>query len=173
MSTESETTVPAAGAASPLYRVPDQIAWVVEDLDAAVERMAQTLGAAPWIGWNYTADYVPERIFRVAAHIDLHPNLEVIQPISGSGPSVFTEFLEQHGPGVQHLGYFVEAYEPVAEYLKDLGYEEIMAGGKHGVDGDGWWGHFTRPEDPTGLGIEIVEPPARRRDPHFTLLADR
>jgi hypothetical protein len=45
-----------------------------------------------------------------------------------------------------------------------------MAGGGHGVDGDGWWSYFVLPDDPTGLAIEIVQPPRRRREPHFRLL---
>ena len=160
-----------------LTRAPDQVAFVVEDLDAAAEAMSRSLGAAPWIGWNYTADYVPERVFRgqpgrfesrVAAWLGAEPNLELIQPVTG--PSIFTEFLERHGPGMQHLGYFVDDFAAPKAHLESLGYEEIMAGGKHGLDGDGWWAYFVLPDDPTGLAIEIVEPPKRRREPHFRLL---
>lgn len=124
-------------------RAPDQVGYVVPDLETGVRQFGPVLGVNRWVGWRYTADYLPKRRFRGAeGDFESHgvvaafgPTLEIIAPLSGR--SVFTEFLEQSGPGLHHLGYFVQSVDAERERLEALGLKEIQYGGGHGMDGDG------------------------------------
>ena len=47
-------------------RPPDQVAYVVRDLEAGVREMGRIFGIRRWVGWRYTASYLPRRKFRGA-----------------------------------------------------------------------------------------------------------
>ena len=158
-------------------RPPDQVAYVVHDLEAGVQEMGRMFGVRRWVGWRYTADYLPMRWFRGAAGdfeshgvvAEFGPSLEIIAPLSGR--SVFTEFLDQCGPGLHHLGYFVQSIEAERARMAALGLQEIQYGGGHGMDGDG---HIVYYQAQAGRPtfIELIEPPKRRFPPHFEILVD-
>jgi methylmalonyl-CoA/ethylmalonyl-CoA epimerase len=154
-------------------RAPDQVAYVVEDLEEGARRLGRLFGVRRWVGWRYDAAYLPIRRFRghpgnfetwgVVA--DFGPSLEVVAPLSGD--SVYSEFLAEKGPGLHHVGFFTDSLEREAARLAELGLEEVQFGGGHGVDGDGKIGFFET-IGKTGPYVEIIEPPARRHAPHFT-----
>ncbi len=158
-------------------RPPDQVAYVVPDLAEGVQQIGRMLGIRRWVGWRYTADYLPKRRFRGAAGdfeswgvvADFGPSVEIIAPLSGT--SVFTEFLDNHGPGLHHLGYFVDSLEREAARLVDLGWTEVQYGGGHGMDGDGQIGYY---ESVAGAGsyLEVIEPPQRRYPSHFEMVVE-
>src|SRR5260370_20264947 len=112
-------------------RPPDQVAYVVTDLDEGVRRLGPRLGVSRWLGWRYTAGYLPQRMFRdqpgdFESHgviADYGPSLEIIAPLGGR--SVFTEFLDAHGPGLHHLGYFVPSLDEERDRLTALGLPEV------------------------------------------------
>lgn len=159
-------------ASSFVNRPPDQVAYVVRDLEPALALFAQKLGIADWVGWDYHADYLPNRLYdgkladyRSLAAVPLYgPSLEVIQPIDG--PSVFTTYLEERGPGLHHLGYFVPSMQEVRDWYAARGIKEIMSGSGQGVDGDGEFTYFDT-YDEFGSYLEFIEVPQRRYDPHF------
>ena len=155
-------------------RAPDQIAFVVPDLERGAKEIGAIFGVSRWIGWRYTADYLPQRIFRGAPgdfeshHVvaDFGPSVEVIAPVSGK--SIFTEFLERSGPGLHHIGYFVKSVDEERARLTALGLHEVQFGGGHGEHGDGKISFFEMLTNvPTYL--ELIEPPRRRRAPHFEI----
>ncbi len=164
----------ALSAASLLGRSPDQVAFVTDDLERATDMLSAAFAVGPWNGWVYSASYLPRRIYRGApgrfvsrvAGCGADPHVEVVQPLEG--PSVFFDYLERHGPGLHHLGYFVESLDAVREWFAALGLAEVQSGGGHGMDGDGEFAFFELPA-PVGLYVEIVQPPKRRYPPHFTL----
>lgn len=162
--------MPAAG------RVPDQVAYVFEELEPAVEKIGRRLGITRWLGWRYTADYLPKREYRGqpgnfeswGVVPEFSPAFEIIAPLSGE--SVFTEFLSSHGPGLHHLGYFVPSLDNERTRLNALGLEQVQYGGGHGVDGDGQIGYFELTEELTddhASYVEIIEPPKHRHPFHF------
>ena len=56
---QSDTVLrPVAG------RQPDQLAYVVDDLEPAVQDIGRRLGIRRWLGWRYTTDYLPIRRYR-------------------------------------------------------------------------------------------------------------
>jgi hypothetical protein len=155
-------------------RPPDQIALVVADLVGTVELLGSALAPGAWRGWTYDPSYLPLRTYRGnpgrfvsrVASCGTAPQFEVIEPIEG--PSILSEFLNERGPGLHHIGYFVESFDVVNAQFGRLGFEEIQGGGDHGVDGDGRFGFFEL-GDPARLLIEVIEPPRRRREPHFVI----
>jgi methylmalonyl-CoA/ethylmalonyl-CoA epimerase len=158
-------------------RPPDQVAYVVADLEEGVRRLGPRLGVSRWLGWRYTADYLPQRIFRgQPGDFESHgvipeygPSLEIIAPLGGR--SVFTEFLDAHGPGLHHLGYFVPSVDAERERLVAQGLSEVQYGGGHGMDGDGRISFFETLDCAVSY-IELIEPPRRRYPPHFEIRLD-
>lgn len=156
-------------------RAPDQVGYVVPNLDEGVKQLGPMFGVKRWVGWKYSADYLPKRRFRGAeGNFESHgvvaefgPTLEIIAPLSGD--SVFTEFLDQHGPGLHHLGYFVKSIEEERARMKALGLEEIQYGGGHGMDGDGHISFYKVLPD-AATYIELIEPPKRRHPQHFEIV---
>lgn len=158
-------------------RAPDQIAWVVPDLEAAVQRMGMVLQVPRWNVWDYGPDYVPFRRFhgepsdysQVVAMPEFGSTVEIIQPVVG--PSIYSDFIEDRGPGLHHVGYYVPDLEPIRARFAQLGYEEILSGGGHGVDGDGMY-VFWDLRDVVGSYVEAITPGARRHPPHWTIDVD-
>jgi methylmalonyl-CoA/ethylmalonyl-CoA epimerase len=158
-------------------RAPDQVGYVVPDLEAGVRDLGRMFGVRRWVGWRYSADYLPKRNFRgrpgnFESHgvvAEFGPSLEIIAPLSGH--SVFSEFLATSGPGLHHLGYFVASIEAERARMATLGLEEVQYGGGHGMDGDGHIA-FYQPMAGVPTYIELIEPPKRRYPPHFEILVD-
>lgn len=138
----------AALAARLMGRVPDQVAFVTHDLEGAAQFLDRAFGLGPWDGYEYTASYLPKRIFRGmpgtftsrSIGCRAQPHVEVIQPLEG--PSIFLEHLDRHGPGLHHVAYFIESLEAVRKHMTSLGFVEVQSGGGHGVDGDGEFAFF-------------------------------
>jgi len=155
-----------------LGRAPDQTGYVVEDLEDSVRMWSEDLGLQGWAGYRYDASYVPRRLFRGAPQLESVTmnaiwgggTIGLIQPVAGE--SLFSETLRARGPGIHHVSYFTGSVAAGRAWLASRGWEELMSGGGHGLDGDGEYAYFARP---TGLGcyLQIIEKPARRAEPHF------
>ena len=87
-----------------------QIAVVVRDIEAALKTYTETLGWGPWSVFDYKppllhdtrvkGEPVGYRMIGAEASVD-GLGFELIQPVSG--PSIYQEFLDTHGEGVQHI----------------------------------------------------------------------
>lgn len=93
-----------------LNQTPVQIAWVAADLDATEAALTTMLGALRWIRLpavhfapdtctyrGRPADFVADISLSYAGDTQL----ELIAPIRGD--SIYTEFLDAHGPGLHHV----------------------------------------------------------------------
>jgi methylmalonyl-CoA/ethylmalonyl-CoA epimerase len=155
-----------------INRPPDQVAYVVPDLEPALRSYSRLMGMSDWVGWDYHGDYLPNRIYQgqpseyrsLAAVPAYGPSVEFIQPIDG--PSVFTTFLESRGPGLHHLGYFVASLDEPRAWFAERGIAEVMSGSGQGVDGDGGFCYFDT-VDEFGSYLEFIEVPRARYAPHF------
>lgn len=92
-----------------------QVAFVVADLDPALERYSRVLGATLWHCYTFdaathaTAEYrggTTDFSVRLALN-DQSPQLELIQPLNGA--SIHRDWLEERRTGVHHLGYVVDS----------------------------------------------------------------
>lgn len=98
-------------------QTPVQIAWVTADLDATEHALSSLLGARRWVRMpevhfgpatcshrGRPADFTADISLSYAGDTQL----ELIAPVRGD--SVYTEFLDRHGPGLHHV--CVEAPDP-------------------------------------------------------------
>ena len=110
-----------------------QIALVVRDLDAALERWT-AVGYGPWRIYEY-GENLARRRYRGAdgtfsmllAVSDTSPQLELVQPLAG--PSIYEDWLTERGEGLHHVGLVVEDdFDAAVERLVAAGFEAIQSG---------------------------------------------
>jgi methylmalonyl-CoA/ethylmalonyl-CoA epimerase len=141
-----------------------QIAFVVNDFEAALERYSNTLQAAPWRCWHFGADLhgdcdyrdEPTNFTSLLALNDTNPQIELIQPLTG--PSVHKEWLDARGPGPHHVGFIVDSVPDTIAQMEAAGFPAVQTGFGFGTDGDGQYAYFDTTEA-LGLMVEAVEPP--------------
>jgi len=101
--------------AAPLPRRVTQIAFVVRDINEAKARFARLFGlpepgimtTAPGFQCAQTFEGEPSDAQAYLAFFDLeNVQLELIQPLGGA--SSWQAFLDAHGEGVHHLGFWTE-----------------------------------------------------------------
>jgi len=145
-----------------------QVGILVPDLTAAVRSYQATLNLDDWLIYTYTPDNVPEMTYRGdpghyamrLAMAGTRPQIELIEPLVG--PSVYQEWIDQRGYGVQHLGIHVPHIAAVAGSLTNEGWLPAQTGRGYGVDGDGAFAYYDTVAS-LGLMLELIELPARRR----------
>jgi len=89
----------------------DQIGIVVRDIDKVIASWTQLFGIGPWRFRDISGKDAEGRPVKVRlAFAPLGPvTLELIQPVEGR---VFhSGFLEAHGEGLHHLGFYVDDIE--------------------------------------------------------------
>jgi methylmalonyl-CoA/ethylmalonyl-CoA epimerase len=112
-----------------------QIGYIVKDIEAARTRFAQFLGVAvPDI--LVTDDYAqsqaeyrgqPSNARAKLAFFHLENlDLELIEP--DEQPSVWREYLEQHGEGIQHIAFEIKGMKPKIELFGQAGMELLQKG---------------------------------------------
>ena len=164
---DAPTTI--ASPAALLARV-EQVGILVDDLEAAIEEHSATFGITRWRGYLYTADSVRDLTYRGAPATlafwvvlsDADPQIELIRSVRG--PSIYTEWLEEHGHGVHHLGVFTRDLAGDVRRFGERGFDVLQSGHGYGLDGDGGFAYldtFAR----LGVIVELVAVPARRRPP--------
>jgi methylmalonyl-CoA/ethylmalonyl-CoA epimerase len=115
-----------------------QIAVVVRDMEAALKSYTETMGWGPWSVFDYKrpllhdtrvhGEAVEYRMIGAETSVD-GLGFELIQPVSG--PSIYQEFLDSHGEGVQHIACMQHSYEDsslVREHWHSNGAEVLMSG---------------------------------------------
>src|ERR687886_429084 len=87
-----------------------QIAIVVNDIEEALERYHRVLGWGPWNVYEHKPPLLHHTRVRgedveytmIGAETHVGPIVvELIQPVSG--PSIYAEWLEEHGEGLHHI----------------------------------------------------------------------
>jgi catechol 2,3-dioxygenase-like lactoylglutathione lyase family enzyme len=94
-----------------------QIAVVVRDMEAALKTYTETLGWGPWSVFDYKPPLLHDtRVNGEPVGTDDRRRgvggrlgFELIQPVSG--PSIYQEFLDSHGEGVQHIACMKHSFE--------------------------------------------------------------
>ena len=115
-----------------------QIAVVVRDMEKSLKDYTDNLGWGPWSVFDYKPPLLPDtyvrgepvefRMIGAETHVgDL--GFELIQPVSG--PSIYQEFLDQHGEGVQHIAcmkHSAEDSQALKDHWAQRGAEVLMSG---------------------------------------------
>ena len=150
-----------------------QIGIIVPDLRKALDLYSRAFGLGPWIGFHFTPENVKDLTYRgrpanytfeLALTVDASPQVELIQ-VHGQD-SLYQEWIDRHGYGVQHLGVRVDDARAVTEEMVAAGYEVIQSGHGYGAEGDGMFVYFDTLAD-LGIITECIEVPKVRRQPDF------
>src|SRR6478752_2041833 len=115
-----------------------QIAVVVADIKSALRSYTENLGWGPWSVFEYAPPLLHDTVVRgqpcefrmIGAETSVDGlGFELIQPVSG--PSIYQEFLDMHGEGVQHIACMKHSFEEstqVRDHWRERGAEILMSG---------------------------------------------
>jgi catechol 2,3-dioxygenase-like lactoylglutathione lyase family enzyme len=115
-----------------------QIAVVVADMESALRSYTENLGWGPWSVFDYKPPLLHDTVVRgekveyrmIGAETSVDGlGFELIQPVSG--PSIYQEFLDAHGEGVQHIACMKHSEQDsslMREHWRANGAEELMSG---------------------------------------------
>jgi methylmalonyl-CoA/ethylmalonyl-CoA epimerase len=149
----------------------DQVAVVVRDLDDAMRRYSEEFGIGPWSVYTFTPDWSERMTFRgreqpysmKLALAQLGETMyELIEPLDG--PNTYQEFLDTHGEGLHHLGFFVEDLDVAIREMQGMGFAILQSGRGIGVDGDGGYAYFET-DGALGCIVEAIQRPRAMPDP--------
>src|SRR5215203_3899710 len=110
-------------------------AVVVRDLDQAMERYTNELGIGPWAAYTFTPDWIRDMTFRgkeqsYAMKLAIcnvgQVMYDLLEPVRG--PNSYEEFLNEHGEGLHHLGYFVGDIDAEIRNMEAKGYSLLQSG---------------------------------------------
>lgn len=151
-----------------------QVAFVVRDLEARMQRFWQDFLIGPWSIYTFEPPRVRDMTYRgkpaafrmrVAFAMCGETQIELVQSLDG--PNVYEEFLAECGEGVQHLGIHVPSMDAASRQMQALGYSMVQSGRGYGVRGDGAFQYFAT-ADAIGTLVELIELPAERYPPEST-----
>jgi len=127
-----------ANPSGPLIEVRElrQVCIVVHDVEKSIERYINILGIGQWSVRDFDDSFVGDMTyrgepvrhrFRVARTMVGSMELELIQPLEGK--SAYSDFLEQNGEGLHHLGIVqVEDLDEAIERLEGEGIPCLQSG---------------------------------------------
>lgn len=111
-----------------------QVAIAVYDVLTVAANYWNILGIGPWDIYEWESPLVRDRKYygkpawakeRIGYAQVGAVQLELVQPIDG--PSIYRDFLEEHGEGIHHLQFQVEDIDGVAEILAKEGFPSIQS----------------------------------------------
>lgn len=111
-----------------------QLGFVVKDLDAALRFWTEEMQVGPFI---VIEESLGDRHFihrgqksdvkmSVALSYRGEVQIELIAQ-SNDAPSIYTEFFDRGGEGLQHIAFMTEEYEKAGRKLEQSGYEEVCS----------------------------------------------
>lgn len=149
----------------------DQVAVVVRDLDASMKRYVEEFGIGPWRVYTFSPDWIRGMTFRgeeqgysmSLALADVGGMMyELIEPVQG--PNSYAAFLDEHGEGLHHFGYFVDDLDVEIKNMQAKGYALLQSGRGIGTKGEGGYAYFET-ERALGCIVEAIELPPEMPPP--------
>jgi methylmalonyl-CoA/ethylmalonyl-CoA epimerase len=150
-----------------------QVAVVVRDLQASMEKYWTELGIGPWRVFTFAPPQVKQLTLRGqpadfafrAAFASVGDIIwELIEPVRGE--SLYTEFLRERGEGLHHVGVYVPSLDLALATAKEAGYPVLQSGRGYGRDGDGGFAYLGT-EGVASAIVEVIEIPRERLPPDF------
>jgi hypothetical protein len=127
----------------------NQIALVVKDLELVAMNYWNILGIGPWSIFNWESPLVYDRKYhgkaarareRIALTQVGNVQLELLQPIEG--PSIYADWIEEHGEGLHHVNFLVDDVDEVAGILEAEGFPSLQSGRYGPPDRQGVFNYF-------------------------------
>jgi methylmalonyl-CoA/ethylmalonyl-CoA epimerase len=115
-----------------------QIAIVVRDIDDALEKYHRVLGWGPWNVYEHKPPALHDTYLRgkpthftmIGAETHVGPIVvEFLQPVEG--PSIYKEWLEEHGEGLHHIAVMrptPETSDETEKHFEQIGADVLMEG---------------------------------------------
>jgi hypothetical protein len=115
-----------------------QVACVVHDLQEAMERYHSALGWGPWNVYEHVqpmlhdTHYMGESVDFSMLGAEVHTGsivFELLQPLDG--PSIYKDWLDQHGEGLHHVAvmrHTPEESDELKRHFANLGARPTMGG---------------------------------------------
>ena len=116
----------------------NQVAIVVKDIQKTVGNYWNILGIGPWDIYEWELPLTYGRTYhgkpawareRIAVADVGGVQLELCQPVEGN--SVYQDFLDDHGEGLNHINFLVDDVDETAKILIEQGFSSIQSG-RHG-----------------------------------------
>ena len=141
-----------------------QIGLVVRDLDGALKNFEEIMGIGPFRIAEYPpvddrdcvrtyhgkkGDFQAKFCFYKFDNIEI----ELICPIQGE--NIWTDFLEDHGPGLHHLKFSVPTHQDTEKLFHEHGVEMISSGAAVGPNKGKTWVYYDTWEK-LGFFIEMM-----------------
>ena len=113
----------------------NQVAIVVHDLEQVAMNYWTILGIGPWSIFEWEAPLVYDRTYhgqrawareRIALAQVGAVQLELVQPVEG--PSIYRDWLEEHGEGLHHMNFLVDDVDQAVAALAELGFPSMQSG---------------------------------------------
>jgi hypothetical protein len=118
-----------------------QIAVVVRDLQKTMEQYSKLLGWGPWNVYRHEPPRLHDTVVR-GEHVaytmlgaETHVGdvgFELLQPLTG--PSIYSEWLEEHGEGLHHVAVMLHDFDESTELKRRFGKvgAPVLMGGRIG-----------------------------------------
>lgn len=139
-----------------------QLGYVVEDIEAAVDYWAGTLGVGPFffyptpinfISLKYYGEPVTEQVhMKVAMGYSGDTQIELIV-CSETAPSPYRDFLNRGGKGLQHYGFITDNFDSRVEAAVKRG----MVPALEGVLKGSRFCYLMDPKEPEAPMLELVD----------------
>ena len=152
----------------------DHVGVLVGDLDRAMEHYANDLGIGPWVVYTLSPDWIRDMtvhgkdqgyVYKLAL-CNVGPVLyELMESVQG--PNIYEEFLNEHGEGVHHLGYFVKGIDAEISNMESRGFSMLQSARGFGTNDDGAYAYFDT-ERALGCILEALELPPEMQPPERT-----
>jgi len=139
-----------------------QICLAVRDLQKTIAYCKNVLGIGPFVTPEihydekyYLGNSIPDSEW-IMGFASLGPiELELSQPTKG--PSIYRDFIEEHGEGLHHIGFDIDDLDSKLERCQELGIRVLCTG----RTAAGGFAHLDTAIDGSTL-IELIQRPARR-----------
>jgi Glyoxalase/Bleomycin resistance protein/Dioxygenase superfamily len=145
---------------SRLYGPIRQMGYVVNDVEASAAYWAHVFGVGPFFRMDnivYKDVKYKNRLIEIDVSVALAYSgdlqIELIQQ-NGSIPTIYSDFLNEHGEGLQHIAVWPEDYEKGLESIQQAGGELLMEGEAGSGSRFAYFGGLVH----AGAVLEVVTP---------------
>ena len=113
----------------------NQVAIAVKDLEQVAKNYWNILGIGPWAIYDWEGPLVYGRKYRgqkawgrerIALVQVGGVQLELVQPVEG--PSVYADWIEEHGEGLHHMNFLVDDVDEAEKVLAEEGFFSMQSG---------------------------------------------
>jgi methylmalonyl-CoA/ethylmalonyl-CoA epimerase len=139
----------------------DQVGIIVDDLDGTLQQFKLLLGIDNFdvVDWPKPGTNPESTYYGKPASFKLkigfanlgNLQLEVLKPMGGK--SIFSDFLETHGPGLHHIRFTEKDFPQKVDQLQKAGIQMICSG--RGIRSSSTWAYFDTTRLLGGIYIEL------------------